>query len=247
MRSLIVLTLVPMLATGACHASWEKDGKSGSDRAGEASSGARASRTYEAKGFTEVALAGPDDAEINNGAQFSVTAEGDPAALDQLDIRVEGGRLLIGRKQKFSFGHHDNGAKVHVTLPRLTSASLTGPGNMHIDKGEGNFHAALSGPGNLSIDALSGGDIDLSSTGPGDITVGGAGQRLKASIAGPGDIDASKFTAASANISVMGPGSLKGVVKGEASISIMGPGDVDLTGGAKCSVTAMGPGEAHCS
>ena len=248
MRNLIALALVPLMATGACHASWEKDGKNGPD--GVKPSGVVAKRNYDAKGFTTIEQRGIDDVEVTNGAQFAVTAEGDTAMLDQLVIQVVDGALRIDRKDRrgFSWGNNDNqSVKVHVTLPKLTGVTLTGTGNVTADKAEGDFHGKLTGTGDLNIAALAATDADLSITGTGNITVAGSGNRLNASITGTGDIDAAGFTAGSASISILGPGSMKGKVTGGASISIAGPGDVDLTGGAKCSISATGPGEAHCS
>ncbi|MDG2534392.1 DUF2807 domain-containing protein [Sphingomonas sp. HITSZ_GF] len=248
MRSLIALALVPLMATGACHASWEKDGKNGPD--GAKPSGVVAKRSYDAKGFTTIEQTGVDDVDVTNGPQFAVTAEGDTAMLDELVIEVVGGTLRVGRKDHrgFSWGNNDGqSVKVHVTLPKLTGVTLTGVGNVKVDKAEGDFHGKITGTGDLDIAALAATDADLSITGTGNLTVAGSGGRLNASITGPGDIDASKFTASSASISIMGPGSMKGNVTGGASISITGPGDVDLTGGAKCAVSATGPGEARCS
>ncbi|MFS2110814.1 head GIN domain-containing protein [Sphingomonas sp. Sphisp140] len=247
MRSLIALALLPLMATGACHASWEKDG--GKDGHEVKQSGVTAKRSYDATGFTKVELRGTDDVDVKNGAQFAVTAEGDSAILDQLEIQVVDGTLRIGRKDRrgFSWGHSDQSVKVSVTLPKLVGATLTGTGDISVDKAEGDFHGKITGTGDLKIAALAATDADLSITGTGNLTVTGTANRLNASITGPGDIDASKFTASSASISILGPGSLKGNVTGGASISIAGPGDVDLTGGAKCSISATGPGEAHCS
>ncbi|MBB4837763.1 hypothetical protein HNP52_000814 [Sphingomonas kyeonggiensis] len=245
--ALIALALLPLTGTAACHASWEKDGKEGHDTK---PSGVIAKRSYDASGFTKIELRGPDDIDVTNGAQFTVSAEGDTAALDQLVVRVENGTLLVSRKDRhgFSWGNHeDHGVKVRVTLPSLTAVNLTGTGDIKIDKAEGDFHGAITGTGDIDIAALAATDTDLSITGTGNITVAGSGNRLNASIRGTGDIDAAKFAAKSASISILGPGSLRGNVSGGASISIAGPGDVDLTGGAKCAISATGPGEAHCS
>lgn len=237
---LFALALLP--AATACHASWEREGNAAPV------SGTGTTRSFAASGFTKVDLRGPDDIEVRNGAQFAVTAEGDSAVLDQLEIRVVDGTLRVGRKDRagFSFSS-DRGAKIHVTLPRLTAANVSGSGNMRVDRAEGDFRGAIAGSGNLGIAALAATNADLSIAGSGDLNVAGTARRLNASIAGSGDIDAGKLTASGASISVIGSGSMRGVVKGGASVSIAGSGNVDLTGGAKCSVSAVGSGEAHCS
>ncbi|NYT42385.1 DUF2807 domain-containing protein [Sphingomonas sp. R-74633] len=241
-NALIGLALVPALAITGCHASWEKDGKT------VPPSGTGATRNFAANGFTKVDLRGPDDIDVKNGAQFAVMAEGDAATLDKLEIQVVDGTLRVGRKDHSGFSmSSDHGVKIHVTLPTLDGAAVSGSGNMTVDKAQGDFHGAISGSGNLSIAALAASDTDLSIAGSGDLDVAGTANRLKASIAGSGDLDGSKLTAKGASISVVGSGSMRGIVNGGASVSIAGSGDVDLTGGAKCSVSAVGSGEAHCS
>jgi hypothetical protein len=238
-HALLALALLPL--AGGCHASWDKQGKS------VPQSGSGATRSFAATGFTGVDLRGPDDIEVKQGAQFAVTAEGDPAVLDRLEVRVVDGVLRIGRKESTGFSMSDQGARIHVTLPRLSTASIGGSGDLSIDKAEGAFKGAVAGSGNLSIAALAATDADLSIAGSGDISVAGNTGKLNASIAGSGDIDGEKLTATSASVSVIGSGSVRSVVKGGASVSIAGSGDVELSGGAKCSVSAVGSGEARCS
>jgi hypothetical protein len=242
-NALIGLVLVPALAITGCHASWEKDGNT------VPPSGKGTTRNFAASGFTKVDLRGPDDIDVKNGAQFAVVAEGDAATLDKLEIQVVDGTLRVGRKDQHGFSmSSDHGMKIHVTLPSLTAASVSGSGNMTVDKAQGAFSGAVAGSGNLNIASLTASDADLSIAGSGDIDLGGgSGAKLSVSIAGSGDVDASKYTATSADVSIAGSGSLRGVVKGDASVSLIGSGDVELTGGAKCSVHSLGSGEAHCS
>lgn len=238
MRLFLIAALMPVTA---CHASWEKDGSTAH------SSGGGATRSYAAAGFTGVDLRGSDDVDVKAGSNFSVVAEGDPKVLDQLEIKVVNGTLRVGRKPSNFNWSGDHGAKIHVVMPRLTSASVNGSGDLSIDRAEGDFTGSVAGSGNLDIAALKASAADLSVAGSGDMTLAGSADKLTASIVGSGDIDGKKLTASGANISIVGSGSLRGVVKGSASVSIAGSGDVDLTGGARCAVNAVGSGEAHCS
>lgn len=238
MRLLLIAAMLPITA---CHASWEKDGPAAQAK------GSGASRSYDAAGFTGVDLRGSDDVDVKSGANFSVTAEGDPKILDQLEIKVVDGTLRVGRKWNTSFNGDDHGAKVHVVMPKLNLASVSGSGNLTVDRAEGDFTGSIAGSGNLDIAALNAGAAKLSVAGSGDMTLAGTVSKLTASIAGSGDIDGKKLVANGASISIVGSGNLSGVVKGGASVSIAGSGDVDLTGGAKCAVNAVGSGEAHCS
>ncbi len=239
MRFLLIAALLPATA---CHASWEKEGHAIQP------SGKGATRSFAASGFTGVDLRGPDDVDVKTGPDFRVTAEGDSAILDQLEIQVVNGSLRVGRKDnQGSWFSNDPGVKVHVVMPKLTTAGVAGSGDLSIDKAEGDVRAEIAGSGNLSIASLNSGETDFSIAGSGDLNASGSARNLKVSIAGSGDVAAEGLTATSADISVVGSGNVRSVVKGEAQVSIAGSGDVELTGGARCQVSAMGSGEAHCS
>lgn len=238
MRMLLILALLPL---AACQSNWEKQGQAAQ------ASGSGATRNFAASGFTGVELRGPDDVDVKTGANFAVTAEGDPKVLDQLDIRVVDGSLRVGRKDsKDRWFNNDHGVRIHVVMPKLTAAAVAGSGDMGVERGEGDFSGAVSGSGNLSIGELRANAADLSIAGSGDLNVAGTASKLSASIAGSGDIDAVRLTAANADVSVAGSGNVRGTVKGPASVSIVGSGDVELGGGAKCTVSAVGSGEARC-
>ena len=211
-------------------------------------SGSATSRSFAASGFTSVELHGPDDVQIRNGSNFSVRAEGPSDVLDRLEVRVDGGALKIGREGKSWNWGESKGAKIFVTLPRLTGATIAGSGNMDIDRGEGQFAGAIAGSGDLKIGTLNATATSLSIKGSGDITAsGGSLGRLNAAIAGSGDIDARGARAQAADISIAGSGNVRAQVHGNAAVNLMGAGDVELTGGAQCTVARVGSGEAHCS
>lgn len=238
---LLMIALLP-LAAGACQSKWEKEGAS------IPANGLGATRSYAATGFTGVEVGGSDDVDVKIGSAFSVTAEGDPKVLDKLQIQVANGTLSITRKDmNGSFFNNDHGARIHVVMPKLTSASISGSGDLSVERAEGDVSATVAGSGNIAIADLKGAAATLSIAGSGNISAKGVADKLAASIAGSGDIDAAGVTANSAEIAVSGSGDMRGTVKGGASVSIVGSGDVTLTGGAKCTVNAVGSGEAHCS
>lgn len=250
MKQLLILAALPLALT-ACESKWEREG-GGHEWGGDGGksvqpSGKRVARTFDLKGFTSVQVMGPDDVEIRHGDAFAVRAEGDSAVLDILRIEVSGNQLKVSRKSGFRI-HNGGDVKIFVTLPKLVSVSSMGPGDMEIDRGDGDFKVDLMGPGDIDIGSVAGGNIDLDLKGPGNITVaGGTAGELKASIMGPGNIDTKGVTATSANVSITGPGDVDATVKGPAKVSIMGPGNANIGGGAQCSVSRLGPGSANCS
>ncbi|RYD46192.1 MAG: DUF2807 domain-containing protein, partial [Sphingomonadales bacterium] len=180
MRLWTMIAMLPLLATTvACQSKWEKEGGTSIPASGQG-----VSRTYAATGFTGVDVGGSDDVDVKIGSAFSVTAEGDPKVLDQLDIQVVNGSLRIKRKDSNgSFFSNDHGARIHVVMPRLNSAGVSGSGDLSIERAEGDVSAAISGSGNIDIADLKGGLATLSVAGSGNITAKGATEKLAASIA----------------------------------------------------------------
>lgn len=240
MRPLLALALLP-IAT-ACHTSWEGKGTK------VEASGTGTTRSFAARDFTGVALKGSDDVDVRTGAAFSVTAEGDPSVLDQLDIRLDGKTLNVGRKTKGGiFWDKGGSAKIHIVLPRLTDATVAGSGTLRVDRAEGKFDGVVAGSGDLDIAAVAADEASLTIAGSGNIKLAGRANKLDVSVAGSGDLRGQNFTADSAEVSIAGSGHVRANVGGPASVSIVGSGDVELRGGAQCKVSKIGSGEAHCS
>jgi len=239
MNRFLLLALLPL---AAC---------SGTARSeGTPPSGTGGNRTFAVDGFTGVDAAGPDDVDVRVGSGFSVRAEGDPKILDKLEIVREGDTLMVRRKKHgFSWGGNgDRGAKVYITMPRMTAASTTGSGDMTVDHVDGDkFQADLTGSGDLSVGSLGVQAVALSITGSGNLSTAGTARTGSFSITGSGDIQAPKLSVGQASVNVMGSGGVAAAVNGPANVNVMGSGDVTLTGGAKCTTSKMGSGDISCS
>ncbi|MBA15184.1 MAG: DUF2807 domain-containing protein [Sphingomonas sp.] len=237
MRPLILFAALPLAACGFA----------GNQGEHARSSGQHATRDFATSDFTQVDLRGSDDVSVVIGQDFKVHAEGDSKDIERLRIEVVDGTLRIGRESSrdWSWGSSDD-LRITVTMPRITGASVSGSGDMDVERGEGDFAGDVSGSGNLNIRALQAGRAALSISGSGDIDAAGAAQSLTASISGSGDIDAEGLTASQANVSVNGSGDISARVNGNAVVSISGSGDVDLGGGATCTVNKSGSGDVSC-
>lgn len=211
-------------------------------------SGTGGSRTFDVADFSAVTLKGDDDVEVRHGVSFAVVAAGDSALLDRLEIRKDGSTLNIGRKDGDWKWGGDKGAKITVTLPRLTAASIAGSGDMSVDRTDGNFSGAIAGSGDLTVAQLTPGKAGLSIAGSGNIKLlAGETSEISARIAGSGNIDASGVKAERGNIAIAGSGDVRAQLTQTAKVSIVGSGDAVITGGAKCEVSKMGSGDARCS
>lgn len=215
-------------------------------------SGVAGSRSFDVKGFELVSLSGPDDVIVRVGKAMSVTAVGDTAILDRLEIEVVDGDLRIGRKHRnsvrLSWGSNA-GAVITVTLPVLTGASVAGSGDMDVDHAEApKFSASVAGSGSLKVSALKADRLNVSIAGSGNASFeGGTATDTGMSIAGSGNVDAAGLAARTADISIAGSGGVKAGVSERAAVSILGSGDVDIVGDAQCKVSKIGSGDVRCS
>jgi hypothetical protein len=207
-------------------------------------------QTYTVGEFERVSAVGPQHVRISVGPARSVRASGPHETLAKLEAVVEDGELRIRPKPPYRRDMdwlQFEPVTFHVALPRLAAASLTGSGDMTVDRVVGSdFSAAVAGSGGLAIDSLAVDSARFAVAGSGNVTVRGRARDSHISIAGSGDVQARDVTSATASISIVGSGSTALTVNDEARVSIIGSGDADIAGPARCSVSRMGRGGVTC-
>lgn len=214
----------------------------------EAREEARAARNamVETGDFDRISLTGPPDVIVTTAPSVSVRVDGDPAETAKLQIEAVAGELRIGVKPGLSLSGR-SGVFVHVTMPRLQGVTITGPGDVNVDRIQGqDFTGNVTGPGDLAIRRLEVGTAHFSVNGPGGVRASGMAQRVEASLSGPGDLSLSGLRTTDATLALTGPGDIAlhatGIVQGQ----LTGSGSIDITGGARCTVATTGPGNVSC-
>ncbi|MBX9795310.1 MAG: DUF2807 domain-containing protein [Sphingomonas sp.] len=208
---------------------------------------AAASRSYPVSGFTAVELASSDDVEVRVGPAFSVQADGPAEILDRLVIERRGDALYIARKPGKSWSWSGKGARVHVTMPRIAAAKLSGSGDMKVDRVAGpRFAAALSGSGDLTIAGMAVDKADFALVGSGDVRASGTAGEMSAALKGSGDLRLGDLVARRAQVALSGSGDIVARVDGPAQVALAGSGDVDLGPGAQCQTIKAGSGSVRC-
>ncbi len=233
------LVLIAALGLAAC---------SSAGGQGTAAEGGAAQRSYDLAGFDKIDLSGSSDVIVRTGGQASIRAEGDPEALDRLEIEVDRDTLRIGHKKNWGFNYKRTPkTTVYVTLPTLTAAAIGGSGDIKVDKVEAaRFDGSVAGSGRISIAALRAGSAEFSIAGSGGITAAGSADELDLDIAGSGDLDLADLQSKKASVSIAGSGNARANASDTADIAIMGSGNVRLGGTAKCSISKMGSGNVEC-
>lgn len=208
-----------------------------------------ATRTFTVTGFEKVASAGSFDVIVTTGKALSVRAEGDEAALDRLEVKVEDRTLKLGTKSRvWGWGDTDMGkVRIYVTAPAITGAALAGSGDMKIDRLTGNdAKLRVAGSGDLTVGNVSTSALGISVAGSGNVTAAGRCSTASVSIAGSGDVSMPNLKCETISAKVAGSGNVEAFATGSGTVSVAGSGDVRIAGGAKCKVSKVGSGDVVC-
>jgi len=243
MRKLLATASMAMLMA-ACSAG-AQPGEAGEDRD---SGGAQGLRNFEVGAFSRVSLEGSHDVVVTVGGAPSVRAEGDNAAIERLDIRVENGTLKVGTERgNWSFRRNRGRVTVYVSAPVLEGATIGGSGDMRIDRVQAQrFAASIGGSGDMEIGALRASRANFSIAGNGNIRATGQADEADISVAGSGNLALQSLQMRRADVSIVGSGDVEIRASETVDASILGSGDVIVHGGARCSVSKMGSGDVRC-
>jgi hypothetical protein len=238
MRTFFLLGAAALVT--ACHAAGSAEG-----------TGPVVQRDFPVAGaFDKIALSGSPDVVVTVGAAASVRAEGEADMLDRLEITNQNGELRIGLRNStggwFNWGGH-RGLTIHVTLPALAGATITGSGDMRVDRVQGPaFAGSVTGSGDLTIASLAAEQASFTITGSGDITAAGHARQANASVAGSGDLRLAQLETEAATLAVAGSGDIGIRATQTAAVELRGSGDVTVAGPAHCTINKSGSGDVHC-
>jgi hypothetical protein len=232
-----------------------------------ASDGATTQRTFNVGGFRQVVLEGSMGVVVEVGPKTLVQAEGDPHLLEQVEVRVDGDRLVVSQARGSWLRRSNGRVIVHVITPRVEGAFVSGSGSMRVAQAVGDrFTGAVDSSGSLAIQEIRGGRSDLSTSGSGSLNVTSMNvkdTRLNVSGSGSlrasgqtesvhiesdasGSVSASTLIARRATIRSSGSGAVRAQASDTAEVTSSGSGGVIVSGGARCRVQSSGSGGVRC-
>lgn len=177
-------------------------------------------RTVEA--FQSVSFSPSGTLDIVVGKAQALSIEASPELLARVTTEVRDGTLYIGRKN--SSGFRDDGPLVvHVAMPRLDSAKV-------------------SGSGAIKIEGLAGGNTDVGISGSGNISAKGTLDKLNLSISGSGRADLPDLEVKDARINISGSGNVRINARDSLEAKISGSGDVRYFGSPRVASRVSGSG-----
>lgn len=200
--------------------------------------------------FTRINFRASGKLVLRQGSPQKVEFEGDRDYIQDLDPRVEGNKLVIGRDgwNSWSWGSNDNRrVTVYVTMPNIEGLGVAGSGDLVAETKitARDLDLKVSGSGTLTVEADASGDIEADVSGSGRIDLKGKGRMLDSQVSGSGRVWLDVAVADRIGFGVSGSGKIeaRGTAQ-EVKVSISGSGEVrgaDLVVD-RCDIRVSGSG-----
>ena len=194
--------------------------------------------------FDGVKLAFSGNVLLSQGNTQKVVVEAQQNIIDNIVRDVKNGTWRI--KFEKNVRKHEK-VIVHITMPHLTSAYVSGSGNLrtinHFSDLD-DIEMGVSGSGNLNLD-LDADDIDCSISGSGNVHLKGTADEIDLSVSGSGNISAYDLVAGVVDVSISGSGNAEVHAKSDLVVSVSGSGDVRYKGSPSVNSRVSGSGRVR--
>jgi hypothetical protein len=202
--------------------------------------------------FTKISFRVPGKLYLRQGSPQRVEIEGKKSVLDEIDVEVDGSRLVIEKEGKFmdwNWGPGDE-VKVYVTVKDIEGLSVAGSGDLI---GETKILAkdldlSVSGSGNLKVEAEASGDMEADVSGSGDLEVKGKCRNFDSDVSGSGKVIMAMIIEGDADLGISGSGKIEASGRADkVKTSISGSGKVlaaDLETNS-CNIRISGSGDVQ--
>lgn len=208
-----------------------------------------AERSFGISGFERIRVEGPYAVTLTTGRAPAARASGDPRALDDIDIHVDGTSLVV-RTRPNDGGPRRATAPVAVVLAThdLRTASVLGGGALTISGAVAGQRVdlAVNGSGMLRVAGLAADQLNVTLIGTGSVTLGGRAARARLVASGAGTIAATALNVDDLIVRLDGTGQAEVSARRTADVATTGIGGVTVRGTPACTVRATGGGPIVC-
>jgi hypothetical protein len=202
--------------------------------------------------FNKVAFRTSGKLYLRQGSPQKVEVEGSSEVLSNVNVEVEGSRLVIEFNDN---GNHknwndDDKLKVYVTAENIDAISVSGSGDV---VGETKFTSSsmdlkVSGSGNLAAEVEVSGSLDADVSGSGEIQLKGKCKNIESNVSGSGRVSINNNIAETASFDVSGSGRIEASGTASSVIThISGSGKVLAANleTNKCDIHISGSGDVE--
>jgi len=190
-----------------------------------------------------LALYGPDEVNIREGAKLAITVEGDRDAAEQLRFSLRNGTLGIGR---VTDSPASGIAIVNVVMPPPGKITAAGSGKVRAETLARDAEITVAGSGDVETKSVAADRLKITIAGSGIYRAGGTATELDLNVAGSGDARMEGLKAGNATIRIAGSGRSSFASDGQVTANIIGSGEVKVRGRATCKVNSTGSGRLVC-
>lgn len=208
-----------------------------------------AERGFSVTSFDRVRVEGPFIVTLATGRAVSARATGTPAALDRVQIRVEGRTLLVRAGTSWGGfpGAGEGPVRLALTTPSLETAILLGSGTLDIDRMSGaRVILTVEGSGRLTAGSIETDNASLAVAGAGAIAASGRARMGAVVARGQGSVAAAGLTVADLTVVAETASPVTITATRSARVTSTGLGPVEIGGSAACEVRQTGAGPVRC-
>jgi hypothetical protein len=212
-----------------------------------------AGRSYIVTNFDRIRVDGPFEVRLTVGPGSSGNAEGDPRALDDVALDVQGTTLIVHRNAN-GWGEQGSGKDegpivITVTAPILRSAAVVGGGKLAIAgavRGQ-RIDFQVTGTGSIDAQGLDVDEFNTTLIGSGTVSLAGVSRRARLSTNGTGSIAAQGLVANDLTVRLDGPGETQANARFTADLTSTGLGHIAVSGDGRCVKHALAGGPITCA
>lgn len=191
--------------------------------------------------FTKIGFGVSGKAYVRQGNSQKVELEGTRDALDKVEVKVEGNKLVIRSKEKwFNWNWTDKDRiNAYITVKDIEGLSVSGSGDMIVENRIrcNTLKLSVSGSGSLKVETDAG-DTEANVSGSGDMIVRGNIASFNSDISGSGKIEMNATVSGTAAFEISGSG--KAMATGKAATV-----DVDISGSGKVLAASLETGKCQ--
>lgn len=188
-------------------------------------------RFYDTPGVREVRLTTSGTLYLRQGSPERLEVDAGPRGLREVDIRVDGERVTIRRRNR-PLSLFTGPITYHLVLEDLDSVLTTSSGDIRIEElVTRELELASDSSGDIELDALEAEFLDVRLSSSGDLSIDGGGvtsQRIRCSSSG--DYRAEELMSETAEITLTSSGDARVAVSARLTARLSSSGDLILRG-----------------
>nr|WP_314441832.1 DUF2807 domain-containing protein [uncultured Sphingomonas sp.] len=194
-----------------------------------------AERRFTVTSFDRIRVEAPFDVSLATGKAPSARAEGSNAALDTVDLRVEGRTLIVRQRGGWNGAGKGQPVRLLLSTPDLRAASLLGTGRLQVDRMTGLLvNLGLAGPGQLRVTDLRADRVELLAGGSGTVSLAGAAKIGRFGTEGTVVLDAAALQAEDVTILATGNSEVRAIARRSANLTASGAATIAMQGPVAC-------------